>query len=69
MIDVRKKLQDELNVIERELRVDLPKEILKAREHGDLSENCGIQSRQGEAILRGRKKGAAAAETRGLCCW
>ena len=40
MKDIKKKLQDELNGIERELRVDLPKEILRAREHGDLSENA-----------------------------
>jgi len=40
MIDVRKRLQEDLNSIERELRVDLPKEILRAREHGDLSENA-----------------------------
>jgi transcription elongation factor GreA len=56
MIDVRKKLQDELNVIERELRVDLPKEILKAREHGDLSENAEYKSaKERQAFLEGRK--------------
>jgi transcription elongation factor GreA len=56
MIDVRKKLQDELNVIERELRVDLPKEILKAREHGDLSENAEYKSaKERQSYLEGRK--------------
>jgi transcription elongation factor GreA len=40
MIDVRKRLQDALTAIERELRVELPREILRAREHGDLSENA-----------------------------
>jgi transcription elongation factor GreA len=56
MIDVRKKLQDELNVIERELRVDLPKEILRAREHGDLSENAEFKSaKERQSFLEGRK--------------
>lgn len=56
MIDVRKRLQDELNVIERELRVDLPKEILRAREHGDLSENAEYKAaKERQAYLEGRK--------------
>jgi transcription elongation factor GreA len=56
MIDVRKKLQDTLNSIERELRVDLPKEILKAREHGDLSENAEYKAaKERQAYLEGRK--------------
>jgi transcription elongation factor GreA len=56
MIDVKKKLQDELNVIERELRVDLPKEILRAREHGDLSENAEYKSaKERQSYLEGRK--------------
>ena len=56
MIDVRKKLQEELNGIERELRVDLPKEILKAREHGDLSENAEYKAaKERQSFLEGRK--------------
>jgi transcription elongation factor GreA len=56
MIDVRKRLQDELNLIERELRVDLPKEILKAREHGDLSENAEYKAaKERQSYLEGRK--------------
>jgi transcription elongation factor GreA len=56
MIDVRKKLQDELNIIERELRVELPKEILRAREHGDLSENAEFKSaKERQSFLEGRK--------------
>ncbi len=56
MIDVRKKLQDELNVIERELRVDLPREILRAREHGDLSENAEYKAaKERQRFLEGRK--------------
>lgn len=56
MIDIRKKLQDDLNIIERELRVDLPKEILRAREHGDLSENAEYKAaKERQAYLEGRK--------------
>jgi len=56
MIDVRKRLQYQLNGIERELRVDLPKEILRAREHGDLSENAEYKSaKERQSFLEGRK--------------
>ncbi len=40
MEDLKKKLQDEIAALERELRTELPREILKARAHGDLSENA-----------------------------
>jgi len=40
MEDIKKKLQEEIAVLEHELRHELPKEILKARAHGDLSENA-----------------------------
>src|SRR2546423_1258634 len=40
MEDLKKKLQDEITALENELRIELPREILKAREHGDLSENA-----------------------------
>ena len=40
MEDIKKKLQDEIAALEYELRNELPKEILKARAHGDLSENA-----------------------------
>ena len=56
MKDIRKKLQDGLNLIERELRVDLPKEILRAREHGDLSENAEYKAaKERQAYLEGKK--------------
>ena len=35
-----KRFQDEIAVLERELKVELPKEILRARELGDLKENA-----------------------------
>jgi transcription elongation factor GreA len=40
MEDLKKKLQDEIAALEYELRNELPREILKARAHGDLSENA-----------------------------
>jgi transcription elongation factor GreA len=40
MEDLKKKLQDEVAALEHELRSELPKEILRARAHGDLSENA-----------------------------
>lgn len=50
MHDIKKKLQDEITALELELRVELPKEILKARAHGDLKENAeyhAAKERQG----------------------
>ncbi|HUB33822.1 MAG TPA: transcription elongation factor GreA [Bryobacteraceae bacterium] len=50
MTDIKKKLQDEIAALEYELHVELPKEILKARAHGDLSENAeyhAAKDRQG----------------------
>ncbi len=40
MKEIRKKLKDELDVLEEELHFKLPKEIQKAREFGDLRENA-----------------------------
>jgi transcription elongation factor GreA len=40
MQDVKKKLQDEIAALEYELRNELPREIHRARAHGDLSENA-----------------------------
>jgi len=39
-----KRLEDEIHVLERELKTELPKEIKRAREHGDLSENAEYQA-------------------------
>ena len=50
MSDIKKKLQDEITALEYELRNELPKEILKARAHGDLKENAeyhAAKERQG----------------------
>ena len=35
-----RKFEEEIQTLERELRLELPKEIKRAREHGDLSENA-----------------------------
>jgi transcription elongation factor GreA len=40
MEELKKKLQEEITALEIELRIELPREILKARAHGDLSENA-----------------------------
>src|ERR1035437_9246002 len=49
-MEIKKKLQDEIAALEYELRNELPREILKARAHGDLSENAeyhAAKERQG----------------------
>jgi len=38
------KLDNDLKVSQRELQVDIPKAILTAREHGDLSENAEFKA-------------------------
>ncbi len=40
MQDLLKKLKDEIAALEYELRTELPREIRRARAHGDLSENA-----------------------------
>lgn len=55
MEDLKKKLQEEIAALEYELRNELPKEILKARAHGDLSENAeyhAAKERQGYVNAR-----------------
>ncbi len=50
MEELKKKLETEIAALEYELRNELPKEILKARAHGDLSENAeyhAAKERQG----------------------
>ncbi len=50
MENLKKKLQEEIAALEMELRVELPREILRARALGDLSENAeyhAAKERQG----------------------
>lgn len=39
-----RRFEDEIQALERELKTELPKEIKRAREHGDLSENAEYQA-------------------------
>src|SRR5262249_42741996 len=49
------KLQEELDALEHELHVDLPREISKARAHGDLSENAEYHAaRERQSIVHAR---------------
>lgn len=52
---IRQKLEEEIRGLEHELNHDLPKELLKARAHGDLSENAEFKfakERQGYLTAR-----------------
>jgi transcription elongation factor GreA len=55
MLDLKKKLEKEIAALDMELRVELPREISKARAHGDLSENAeyhAAKERQGIVNMR-----------------
>ena len=50
MEELIKKLKEEIAALETEFRIELPREILRARAHGDLSENAeyhAAKERQG----------------------
>ncbi|HPW20960.1 MAG TPA: transcription elongation factor GreA [Vicinamibacterales bacterium] len=52
---ILKRLEDEVAELERELRSDLPKEIKRARELGDLSENAEYQAaRERQSYVQAR---------------
>jgi transcription elongation factor GreA len=53
--EVQKKLEEEVQRIEYELRVTLPKEIQVALGHGDLSENAEYEAaKERQSTLQGR---------------
>ncbi len=62
MEHIKKRLEEEFKTLDHELKITLPKEILKAREHGDLRENAEykaakerqsyLQARQGQIHRR-----------------
>jgi len=55
MIDIKKRLMDEIKGLEYELKVQLPKEILRAREHGDLRENAEYKAaKERQSFLQAR---------------
>ena len=64
MEDLKKKLQDEVAALEYELRNELPKEILRAREHGDLSENAEYHAAKERQAFVNAKLGQAQARLR-----
>ncbi|SVD27920.1 uncharacterized protein METZ01_LOCUS380774, partial [marine metagenome] len=41
---ILKRFEGEIQTLDRELKHDLPKEIQRAREHGDLRENAEYQA-------------------------
>ena len=44
MIDIKKRLEEQIKELEYELKVTLPKEIQRAREYGDLRENAEFKA-------------------------
>src|SRR5258708_20030793 len=54
-LPVIKRLRKDLDTLKRELTVDLPKELERARAHGDLSENAEwAMAKQRQEFLRAR---------------
>src|SRR5207302_11438859 len=54
-LPVIKRLRKEMENLKRELTVDLPKELERARAHGDLSENAEYaMAKQRQEFLRAR---------------
>jgi transcription elongation factor GreA len=55
MADIKKRLEDEMRTLDYELKVELPKEILRAREHGDLRENAEYKAaKERQSFLQAR---------------
>ncbi len=55
MIDIKKRLEDEIRTLDHELKIQLPKEIQKAREHGDLRENAEYKAaKERQSFLQAR---------------
>jgi transcription elongation factor GreA len=55
MIDIKRRLEEEIKKLDYELKVQLPKEILRAREHGDLRENAEYKAaKERQSFLQAR---------------
>jgi transcription elongation factor GreA len=66
MEELKRKLQEEIQALETELRVELPKEILKARAHGDLSENAEYHAAKERQSIVSARLGQLAGRLREL---
>lgn len=52
---LREKLEAEIHGVQHELNVELPKELMKARAHGDLSENAEYKyAKERQGLLNAR---------------
>ena len=55
MIDIKKRLEEEIKTLDYELKVTLPKEIQRAREYGDLRENAEYKAaKERQTFLQAR---------------
>jgi len=55
MIEIRKRLDEEIKALDYELKVELPKEIQRAREYGDLRENAEYKAaKERQSFLQAR---------------
>jgi transcription elongation factor GreA len=55
MIDIKKRLEEEIRQLDHELKVQLPKEIQRAREYGDLRENAEYKAaKERQTFLQAR---------------
>ncbi|MEK6531304.1 MAG: transcription elongation factor GreA [Deltaproteobacteria bacterium] len=54
-LPIVKQLKDELHKVEKELRIDIPRELQKAAAHGDFRENAEYEAaKQRQAYLQAR---------------
>ncbi|MCU0242217.1 MAG: transcription elongation factor GreA [Vicinamibacteria bacterium] len=55
MVEIKKRLDDEIRQLDYELKVTLPKEIQRAREYGDLRENAEYKAaKERQSFLQAR---------------
>jgi transcription elongation factor GreA len=55
MIDIKKRLEEEIRTLDHELKIQLPKEIQRAREYGDLRENAEYKAaKERQSFLQAR---------------
>ena len=55
MLEIKKKLEEQIRALDYELKVHLPKEIQRAREYGDLRENAEYKAaKERQSYLQAR---------------